>query len=220
MTMPIDTSDFGMAISLQTLFKAQFAVTYRGVAALRCPFDYVIYQMIVAEVKPDLIIEIGTNEGGGAYYLADLQTLLGGAAVHTIDILNAVNPIVLRHPKIKFFGSGWQGYDLEKETAGFRNILVIDDGSHTYEDTLSCLKKFTPKVALNSYFIVEDGIVSDLRDKQLLTAEQFSQYNGGPLRAIKEYLETDNSLIIDKKWSNLFGKNATFNVDGYLKKVA
>jgi cephalosporin hydroxylase len=40
----------------------------------RRPFDYVIYQMIINEVKPDLIIEIGSNIGG-ALYIADLLML-------------------------------------------------------------------------------------------------------------------------------------------------
>ena len=48
-------------------------VTYRGVKYIRCPFDYLIYQMVINEVKPDLIIEVGTNNGGGALYMADIM---------------------------------------------------------------------------------------------------------------------------------------------------
>mgnify|MGYP000515827803 FL=1 len=56
----------------KSIYYGHQKVKYKGVIAQRCPFDYVIIQMIVSEVKPDLIIEIGTNEGGGALYLSDL----------------------------------------------------------------------------------------------------------------------------------------------------
>ena len=36
-------------------------VLYRGVKAIRSPFDYVIYQMIVAELQPDLASRAGTR---------------------------------------------------------------------------------------------------------------------------------------------------------------
>ena len=46
--------------------------------------------MIICEVKPDLVIEIGTNIGGGALYIADLLDSLGKGIVHTIDIVAQV----------------------------------------------------------------------------------------------------------------------------------
>ena len=89
--------------------------------------------------------------------------------------------------------------------------MIIEDGSHTYEDTLGAIQKFSPYVTLNSYLIVEDGIISELKmDKK---------FNGGPLRAIDEFLGKHDEYVIDKSWTDLFGKNATFNVNGYLKKI-
>jgi cephalosporin hydroxylase len=210
------TPDYAMDVSLRSIYLGQFKTTYRGVPAWRCPFDYVVYQMVLSEVRPDLIIEIGTNEGGGAYYLADLLTLTGDGLVHTIDIRNTVHPDVQKHPRIKFYSSGWDGYDLERETAGFRNILIIDDGSHTYEHVLGALEKFSPKVTPDSYFIVEDGIITDLADQRI---EDPAKFNGGPLRAIKEFTDANPSFAIEQRWSNMFGKNSTFNVNGYLKRV-
>jgi cephalosporin hydroxylase len=123
---------------------------------------------------------------------------------------------VQKHPRIKFYSSGWDGYDLERETAGFKNILVIDDGSHTYEHVLGALEKFARKVAPNSYFIVEDGIITDLADQKI---EDPTKFNGGPLRAITEFTDANPSFAIEQRWSNMFGKNSTFNVNGYLRRV-
>ena len=61
-------------------------LTYRGVTTWKCPLDLWIYQEIIHELHPDLIIETGTAYGGSALYLADLCDLSGSGEVVTIDI--------------------------------------------------------------------------------------------------------------------------------------
>lgn len=202
-------ADEKVEVSIQSICEGHHQVTYRGVKAIRCPFDYVIYQMIISEVKPDLVIEIGTNIGGGALYIADLLNNIGHGIIHTIDIIKQSDPVVGEHPRIKLFSQGWQNYDIS-EAKSFSKILVIEDASHMYADTLQILHKFGPLVSKGSYLIVEDGIVNELGIEK--------EYEGGPLRAIREFIKVNDSFTIDRKWCDFFGKNATFNVNGYLKK--
>lgn len=196
--------------NIHTICDGHHNVSYRGIKAIRSPFDYVLYQMILFEQKPDLIIEIGTNNGGGALYLADLLDLIGHGEIHTIDIVDICQDLAKNHRRIKTFLGGWQAYNTELAEK-YSNVLIIEDGSHTYDDTLAILKKFSHLVNKDSYFIVEDGIVNELGIEK--------EYNGGPLRAINEFMENNKDYIIDRKWCDFFGKNATFNVDGYLKKI-
>ena len=129
--------------------------------AKKCPFDYVLYQMMITEIKPDLIIEIGTNKGGSALYLADLLELNGQGEIHTIDLPeNKADPLLHSHPRIKDFKEGYSGYDTGNLSKYNKVILVIEDGSHMYEDVLAALEKFSPFVTNGSYFIVEDGIIT------------------------------------------------------------
>lgn len=204
------SKDEDVKITVDSIDKGHHNVSYRGVKAVRCPFDYVMYQMIISEVKPDLIIEIGTRKGGGAYYMADLLDNIGKGSIHAIDIEDDVEPIVKKHERIHFFTDGWSGYDLEL-TKGFDTILVIEDASHMYEDTIGVLNKFHSLVSKDSYLIVEDGIINKLGLEK--------KYNGGPLRAIREFLPNHPEYIVDRKWCDMFGENATFNVNGYLKKI-
>ena len=44
------------------------------------------------------------------------------------------------------------------------------------------------------------------------------EYSGGPIRAVAEFIEKNNNFFVDRKWCDFFGKNATFNVNGFLKK--
>ncbi|MCK0180156.1 hypothetical protein MWU50_12705 [Flavobacteriaceae bacterium S0862] len=202
--------DEAVNVTVKSIDKGHHNVTYRGVKAIRCPFDYVMYQMIISEVKPDLIIEVGTRKGGGAYYLADLLDSIGNGVIHTIDIVDEVEQEVKEHKRIRFFTDGWANYDINL-AKDFNKILIIEDASHMYEDTTGVLNKFHSLVSKDSYLIVEDGIINELGLEK--------KYNGGPLRAIREFLPKHPEYIVDRRWCDMFGKNATFNVNGYLRKI-
>ncbi len=193
-----------------TIEKGHNEMSYRELPLRKCPFDYVMYQMILFETKPDLIIEIGTDKGGSALYLADLLDILGKGLIHTLDIKDELSDIVKNHKRIVPFYKGWQQYDLEKARS-FNKILIIDDSTHYYEDTFEILNLFSSLINVGSYFIVEDGIVDNLGISR--------DYRGGPVRAINKFLEENHDFIVDKKWCNFFGTNATFNVNGYLKRI-
>jgi cephalosporin hydroxylase len=204
--------DEEVKFDLKSIEVGHHNIKYRGVKTLKCPFDYVTYQMIINQIKPDLIIEIGTHYGGNAFYLADILSLINdNGELHTIDIDEYDGVEILdKHPRIKRFLGGFENYDLSN-TKGSSKILVIDDGSHVYEDVLKSLIRFKDVVSVDSYFIVEDGILNELGYSD--------RYNGGPLRAINEFLENNDQYVIDRTWCDFFGRNATFNPNGFLKRV-
>lgn len=205
------SKDEKVRFNAHSIYEGHHNITYKNIKAFRCPFDYVLYQMILFEVKPDLVIEVGTSFGGGALYLADVLENIGHGIVHTIDIKNLSDASLKKHKRIRLFTEGWEKYNL-KETKGFNKILVIEDASHIYEDTLGSMYKFAPVVTPGSYLIVEDGIIDELG----LSKEK---YHGGPLRAIREFMKKNDNFIVDRKWCDFFGANATFNVNGYLKRI-
>jgi cephalosporin hydroxylase len=90
--------------------------------------------------------------------------------------------------------------------------MVIDDGSHTYPHVKSALNKFKDVVSVNSYFVVEDGIL----DKLSINID----YKGGPNKAIEEFIASNSNFVIDRTLCDLYGTNATFNTNGYLKKTS
>jgi cephalosporin hydroxylase len=94
---------------------------------------------------------------------------------------------------------------------GFETVLIIDDGSHMAIDVLNAFNKFNSLVTLGSYYIIEDGVLSDLGYD--------STYGGGPLQVMDEIVEKNKDFTVDRKWCDFYGKNATFNPNGYLKRI-
>jgi len=227
-----------MHLDLKDIYIGLGRLLYRGVAIQKFPFDYIMYQMIIHEVRPDLIIEIGTMHGGSALYFADLLDIMKieGGEVHTIDLIDPserktreitlkdyepdsnenINypEIVIAHPRIKTFSGGYQNYDLIN-CKGFKRILVIDDGSHIYEEVLEVMDKFKRLIGVGSYLIIEDGNATEVCQKP----ELLKMWNGGPLMAVHKFLSENDEFRVDYRWCDMFGINSTFNTYGYLKKV-
>lgn len=57
-----------------------------GVPTQKCPLDLWIYQELLHELQPDLIIETGTAHGGSALYMACVCDQVGRGEIATVDI--------------------------------------------------------------------------------------------------------------------------------------
>src|SRR5206468_11839449 len=57
-----------------------------GLPTQKCPLDLWIYQEMIFNIRPDVIIECGTANGGSAFFLACMLDLVNNGEVITIDI--------------------------------------------------------------------------------------------------------------------------------------
>jgi cephalosporin hydroxylase len=62
-----------------------FGTRFLGIQTLKYPSDLWIYQEIVADTQPDVIVETGTWHGGSALFLAVVCEAMGHGRVLTID---------------------------------------------------------------------------------------------------------------------------------------
>jgi cephalosporin hydroxylase len=130
--------------------------TWMGTPCLKCPLDMWIYQEILSEVCPDLIIETGTNEGGSALFLANMLDMLGNGNVVTIDILERARP---QHPRIEYVTGSSSDVSLIDDVIGrrkFGSCMVILDSDHSTGHVSQELKLLSRYVTLGSYLIVEE----------------------------------------------------------------
>lgn len=180
-----------------------------GAQALKNPLDLWVYQEILYEMRPELIVETGTYRGGSALYLASLCDLLGGGEVVSIDI-EPVRDDYPEHPRVTYLGGRSSTdptvVDEVRERAAGRPILVILDSDHSQAHVEAELAVYAPLVPVGSYLIVEDSNIGQIR-KDLMP---------GPLQAIETFLAQTNDFVVDREREKFL---ITFNPSGYLKRV-
>lgn len=181
-----------------------------GIPALKCPLDLWIYQEIIFELTPDIIIECGTANGGSALFLASMCDLVNNGKVITIDIEDKKNRP--HHKRIKYLlGSSTSEEIVEqiKKLISDRDkVMVFLDSDHCKEHVLNELRIYSKFITSGSYIIVED---TNINGHPVL-----SDFGLGPMEAIEEFLKENNNFVIDKIREKFY---LTFNPRGYLKKI-
>ena len=86
--------------------------------------------------------------------------------------------------------------------------MVIEDSSHTYENTLGVLRTYSPIISPGCYFVVEDSICHHGVNVGP---------NPGPYEAIETFMRETKSFEIDKSRES-FG--ITWNPNGYLRRLS
>lgn len=183
---------------------------YYGIKTLKNPFDFWIYLELIYEVKPDIIIEIGNAYGGSTLALAHFLDRMNRGRVIGLDLVHEFVPdLVKEHPRITLItGDASQNIDRVKELIRDDDrVIVIEDSSHTYENTLNLLNIYSPLVSLGSYFIIEDSIFSHGLE---------GGPSPGPYEAIETFIKENRNFSIDRTREAFF---ITQNPKGYLKRI-
>ena len=187
---------------------------YKGIRTLKCPFDLALYHLVLERFKPKTIIEFGTRFGGSSLWFADMMANHGiQGHVYTFDIDLGSN--VVRHERITAQycdASEPEKYLSDDFMSSLpRPILLVEDASHLYQHVLAVLEFAHKWLALGDYIIVEDGILEHMKSRR---------HEGGPLRAIKEFVEHHpGEYAIDRELCDWFGTNSTWAIDGYIKPL-
>jgi cephalosporin hydroxylase len=206
------------AIPYELLMQIQtgtMAFTYKGVPMLKSPFDLALYSKLLWEQKPRTVLEVGSNAGGSAVWLADQCRIMElDTHIHSVDIVPVTG---IHYPRVTFFEGDGRKLELtwprEWLAAMPRPLLVIEDADHQYDTTAAVLAYLSPVVSPGEMIIVEDGILNAMRVEHL--------YNGGPLRALEEFLVREGAAWeVDRSYCDFFGPNVTWNTSGFLRRRA
>jgi len=187
-------------------------VSWMGVTARKMVLDAWVYQQIIYEIRPEIIIEIGNAEGGSTKYLANMLDLVGGGEVIGVDIDHSI--FKGHHPRTSLVtGDSLAPETLARvdELASGRTGLVIHDGDHSREHVLADLRAYAKFVSVGGYFIVEDTIIDLFR-----AGDGLGSVNG-PLGAVEQFVREDPRFRIDPSCEKFV---LTFNPHGYLKRIA
>jgi cephalosporin hydroxylase len=201
------------------------ANTWLGVRTQQFPDDAWIQQEIIAEVKPDFVVETGTFYGGSALIWAMVLSQVNpDGRVITVDITDRQEidgKMVLKLEKAEKFPIWKERVDfimgsstdpkvvaeVEERVKGKR-VVVILDSVHTKDHVLAELRAYSPLVPVGSYLIVQDT--------NLGGHPVFPEAAPGSMDAVEEFLKSNNQFVADRSRERLL---LTCAPKGYLKRV-
>jgi len=181
-----------------------------GVPIWKCPLDLWVYQELVHELAPDLIVETGTAYGGSGLFFATLCEAKGRGSVISIDIGDW--PDRPRHRRLTYITASSTDsavIDRVAELAlGCSTVLVVLDSDHSYDHVLAELRAYGPLVTPGSYLVCEDTNING--------HPVYEDFGAGPMEAVEQFLKERSDFKVDRSREKFL---VTFNPGGWLRKV-
>lgn len=161
---------------------------WKGFPLFKTVFDFSLYTMLLWELKPKTIVEIGSGTGASAIWLADLmQSFNLDSKVYSIDL----NKPTLQHQNVVFMqGDCWkieQVFTEEMLKQAPHPWLVIEDA---HVNVNGVLRYFHQYLQQSDYLVIED---SDRKRSEIR-------------RFLAEY---PGCYKVDTHYTDFFGRNAT-----------
>jgi cephalosporin hydroxylase len=169
-----------------------------------------MYQELLFEHRPEVVIEAGTATGGSALYFASVLDLIGGGGqVITIDVDDQFDRPA--HERITYLhGSSVSEEILAQinELVAGRAAMVFLDSDHTRDHVLAELRAYRSFVPVGGYLVVED---TNLNGRPVTP-----DFGPGPGEAVDAFLDEDASFERDERCEKFY---LTFNPGGYLRRI-
>jgi cephalosporin hydroxylase len=186
-----DLSYFELAMSQGTTE----CLRWRGLPLFKTVYDFALYPMLVHELRPRTVIELGSGTGASALWLADVLVMQGtGAQVHSLD----VTPPDVTHERVRFIQGDCRAIEAALPPASLAGLahpwLVIEDAHVNVHGVLAYLHEHA---AGGDYVIVEDSAGKQEELAQFLSARP-------------------GCYRVDTRYTDFFGRNATCAQDSIL----
>jgi cephalosporin hydroxylase len=186
------------------------SITWLGYPIWQNVLDLWTIQETIAEVRPQLLIECGTNRGGSSLFFAHLFDLMGAGEVVTVDVERLHN---LTHPRVTYLIGSSTSPEIvaqvrTKAEACTGPVMVILDSDHSHQHVRRELECYASMVTPESYCLVQDGVID--------TLSIFQGGRPGPLPAIEDFLASNDAFELDLARSQRF--LITHHPKGWLRR--
>jgi cephalosporin hydroxylase len=192
-------------------------ITYKGIPVLKWVGDLWNYQEIIHRLRPRLIVEFGSYNGGSAVYFAELiRQIWPDGKVLAVDIdFSRLHETAKTHPAIEWMEASTADPAVSDRIRALREnisgpVFFILDSDHTKPHVLAELEKVRLVTRPGDYVVVEDG---NINGHPVLPG-----WGEGPYEALEEYFSRHpGDYERDDKQECKFG--FTFAPRGYLVRL-
>lgn len=173
-------------------------LTWKGRPLFKTVFDFAILPMLVWELKPGTVFEIGSGTGASACWLADtIQTAGLSSGVYSAD----VKLVTERYAGVQFLTGDCTSpatlFEPDLLHLAARPFLVIEDAHVNVRNVLLYLDAFLRE---GDYLFVEDSV--------------------NKADAIEAFLrERSGRYAVDSRYTDFFGRNATSAINSIFVRV-
>jgi cephalosporin hydroxylase len=188
---------------------------YLGILTQQFPTDLWMIQEIIADLKPDFIIETGTYHGGSTLFFADvLDRVNEQGKVITVDIdpkIEKASTFATFRNRVEAIKGDSVSPEVISEIArrvGGGTVLVTLDSLHTKEHVLKEMNLYSKFVTTGSYLIVQDTNING--------HPVYPEFGPGPMEAVEEFLKNNPDFEVDRSREKFM---LTAHPSGFLKKI-
>ncbi|MDH6131285.1 cephalosporin hydroxylase [Kitasatospora sp. MAA4] len=170
---------------------------WQGRALFKSVFDFTLIPMLLAELQPAAVLEIGSGNGASALWMADLAELFGfPCRITSLD----VEPVAAAHPEVRFVRGDARDLAgaLPADALAHGPRLVVEDAHVAVREVLEYVHGLLEP---GDYLMVEDSA-----DKAPELAAFAAAHPG--------------AYAVDTRYTDYFGRNATSCVDSVWRRMA
>lgn len=189
---------FDTELDMRTMVYSQGAVEpyqWRGRHCFKTFYELALYPMMLAEVAPGAIIELGAGVGGSSEWFADMTRALDlDCIVHAVDLQAVDHP----HGRIRTYRQDCIEWVAEKSAVRdeFASpLIVVEDFHGDLHQILGALDDF---LRPGDYLVIEDALP---KQESMAAALKGRPY------------------LIDTRYTDFFGLNCTSAMNGILKRI-
>ena len=198
--------------------------TWKGIILNKSVTEIGIYPMLIYELQPKTVIELGAFNGGSAVWLADYLDLLGiSSHIYSMDIdLSLLDSIAKQDSRIHFLQGDSNDisstFSIEMLSEFPHPWLLIED-SHV--NLMGILEHFHKGFQSGDYLIVEDtseSMWNYWRDHW----DDAQEVKEGALKLknLRTWLQDhEDEYLVDTDYQDMYGYNGSKNWNSILKRV-
>ena len=199
--------------------------SYVGVRMSKFPEDLRVYEHLLWLAQPDIVIELGVQNGGSTLWFRDrLAAYARYAGKKPAHIIGVELDDEIARETIQRLDPTWEGITLlqgdvtdpdlparvREHVPEGASCLVIEDTAHVYDTTYAALVGFADFVPPGGWFVVEDGSC-DVEELRL------PRWPRGVLPALHDWLATEaGSQFEVRRDMELYG--ITCHPEGFLQR--